>query len=310
MNILLVAAMLVMSMRVSAAPPADYRPPAGFNGHDWGTSLAALRGLTLWRADEALGFRGKTTEFHCVSDAATGETCSVFNSKVEQHIEGEGSHALAEYYFRYDNNPWHQQGVDLKAITYLFCASARGDYLPTPVKKSLRLCGARVLFDSDTPEELATRGEDYVSNYDRVLGKLIADYGQPPGYERRGSVTVTSADVSFTSADRARPLQGRYRWCGLDDADKQLSPPCVATVTLSIEAATGEGTILFATAPVHVFAYARHVTGDENNDLYALLEGQRIQARIRRKVVECTGNRICQPSRSAMSARQLRNFQP
>jgi hypothetical protein len=81
-------------------------------------------------------------------------------------------------------------------------------------------------------------------------------------------------------------------------------------VTLSFEAATGEGMIVFATAPVYAFAYARHVTGDENNELYVLLEGSGVQTKFRRTVVECTGNRICQPSRDAMSARQWHNFQP
>lgn len=309
MKTMIVAALLALALGVSAAPAADYRPPVGFNGHDWGTPLTGLRGLTLWRADAVLGFFGKTTDIRCESSPGGGP-CSVVLSKIDEQMEGEGSHALAEYYFRLDNNPWHEQGVDVKAITYLFCASAGGKYLPHPLKKSLKLCGARVMFHSDTHEALATRGEGYVSNYDRILASLVADYGDPPGYEHRTSITVTSVDEAVTAADQARPLQERYRWCGLDDGDQKLAPRCAATVTLFFDAPTGEGTVLFATEPVYAFAYARHVTGDENNELYLLLEAPSAEHKFPKIKLVCTGIRICQASKDSMSAQQLREFQP
>jgi hypothetical protein len=307
---LIVGAILALSLRVAGVSAAEYRPPVGFNGHEWDASLMSFRDLRVWRADAALGFTGKVTEFHCVADSSTGEACSTTYSRIEQNIEGEGSHALAEYYFNVDSNPWHADGIDLKAITYLFCAHAAGLYLPSPVKNSLRLCGARVMFHSDTQGALATQGPDHVSNYDRILARLVADYGDPDGYERRASITATSIDDASTSADKKRPPQDAYRWCGVTDKDKQLVPSCAATVTLAYEAATGEGIVLFATAAVYTFAYARHVTGDENNDLYVLLEGHPGGRKFRKVRVECTGYHICQPAKEPMSARQLHDYQP
>lgn len=307
---ILVGAILTISPFASAASPADYRPPAGFNGHDWGTPFTTLQAMTLWRAGTVLGFAGKATHFQCIPDLTNGESCSTTYSMLDQRTEGEGSHALGEYYFRYDNNPWKEQGIDVKTISYLFCASTVGNYLPHPLKESLKLCGARVLFHSEAAQASATQGEDYVSNYDRILAKLVADYGDPPGYQRRAGISVTTVDETITSPETPRLSPGRYRWCGLDDGDRPLVPPCSATVTLSFDPATGYGTVLFATAPVYVFAYARHMTGDENNELYVLLEGPTPEHKFPKLQVQCTGNHICQPSKASMSARQLHDFQP
>ena len=256
------------------AQATDYRPPLGFNGHAWGTPLTSLTGLQLWRADAALGSTGKVTDFQltCKQNTSPGETCSSVTAEIDQQIEGDGSFALGEYYFTLDQNPWHAQNIDIRAVTYLFCAFAAGRYLPSPLKSSLKLCGARVMFQSDTEQALAEHGADYQSNYDRILARLVDEFGPPPGYERRAEIAVVSVDSSGSSTEKALPPKARYRWCGLDDGDKHLTPSCNATVTLVFEASTGQGTILFATNPVYEYAYARHVTSDENNELYVLLE--------------------------------------
>ena len=51
--------------------------------------------------------------------------------------------------------------------------------------------------------------------------------------------------------------------------------------------------------------------GDRNNDLYALLFSRQLAHPPRGFVrTECTGKRICNPGSSAMTARQMKEFEP
>jgi hypothetical protein len=288
-----------------------FEPPTGFNDHNWGSPLVAFRGLTLWHANTAAGTRGRVTDFklQCERDPATGDTCSPRLSRVTQIVQGDGAFALGEYYFAKDRNPWAAQDVDLLTISYLFCASAKGQYLPAALRRSLQLCGARVLFKSEPAALLAGKAEDYLSNYDRLLRVLIGRFGAPPGYQPRGEVVIQSLDEAAPSGPKAQKSV-HFHWCGLDVSSKALQPTCTATVTLAFDADRGEGSVLFATAPLYAYAFARHDLGDVNNDLYRLLGDRPLDEKPQRLVFECTGTRICGAGHDGMSARELRAFDP
>lgn len=297
----------------AAAHADDYRVPTGFNGHPWGQAFTEFHNLILWRASTATDAPGKVEDFRfeCVPDPADpGNTCSAAYSRSYQQIEGEGSHALGEYYFHYDRNPWSGQGIELATVSYLFCAHGVGDRIPRPLRKNLKLCGTRVLFRSDPPEELAKRPDGYVSNYERLLHALVAEHGAPPGYELRGQITIETEEQRLVGPEGRKPHYLLYRWCAPSEADRRLFPTCEATITLSFEETSGFGTLLYATWPVYAFAEARHAMKDENNDLYVLLHSSKPEVPYRWVKHECTGSHICTPTFTPMSARQLGEFQP
>jgi hypothetical protein len=293
-----------------ALPADDYRPPRGFNGHLWGESLSAVRGLTFWKASTAHAPEGKLVDFRisCQQNAASGETCGA--GQIYREVQGDDSMALAEYYFDKDVNPWAADRIELYIISYLFCARARGEYLPRPIKKVLQLCGTRIMFRSDNLEALAAHGEGYESNYDRILKRLIAEHGEPPGYERQARIIVETDEQRFATPEKAKPHYIRYRWCPPNADLKKLRPACAASVTLTFEATSGEGSIVYATGAVYDFAYALHTLGAENYDLYVLLGERPPDQPYRKEKMRCTGTHICTPQKSAMTARELSEFQP
>jgi hypothetical protein len=299
------AAILLLLLGSSASYAVEYHAPAAFNGHAWGDRLASFPGLTLWHANTAQGADGKVVDFLLKCKKAD---CSFGDATLYQRAEGGGSFALAEYYKNVDNNPWPRQDIALLTVSYLFCANVAGEYLPHPINQHLRLCGGRILFRSDTLAELAHLGAGYRSNYDRIMGRLIAEYGEPPGYERRGVVIIENIE---SAQQPQRPQYVLYRWCGVDEASLNLHPSCPVSITLEFEATRGYGTILYATAAVYDFAHARNEMGDRNNDLYALLFSRQLAHPPRGFVrTECTGKRICNPGSSAMTARQMKEFEP
>ena len=50
--------------------------------------------------------------------------------------------------------------------------------------------GMKFLFQSENREQLRKLGYDHETVYDRVLDKLIAKYGRPEGFTRRGKVVA------------------------------------------------------------------------------------------------------------------------
>jgi hypothetical protein len=277
---------------VPTAHAADFHPPTGFNGRAWGDGLSAFKGVRLWRANTAMESTGKVVEFR---DA------------YGQRLEGEGSFALAEYYFDRDRNPWVAQHVDLFIISYLFCSRWQGPYLPRTVKSRLKLCGARLMFRSETLEQRAARG-DSDTNFDRLLRQLIALHGAPEGFQRSGRITVETEDQRLTTPEKPTPDFIRYRWCGV--TEPAVRPSCEATVTLAFDARTGAGTVLYATPQMYDYAYARHRTSDENNELYVLLNDRPLDQAYQPVKHECTGGHLCRPQKRAMSAKDAIAFQP
>ena len=298
----------------AAALVADYDPPSGFNGHAWQEPLLAFPGLVLYSANTATGFAGKVTEFsmQCTPDSPASTTCSFLDARMVQRVEGAGSHAVAEYYQRQDSNPWQAAGALPVGVTYLYCSHGVGNRLPKPLQKNLTLCGARAYFESATDEVRDLMGPNHQTNLQRLLRKLVADHGVPPGYSVRGQVLLEALDTQ----PQGKPLQETgdrvtaYRWCGLKLDGRALYPSCPATVTLLFDGSTGRGLVLYATPPLYEYAWARHEMGDTENEMFVLLSGQAKAHIARAKLRECTGSRVCGTSKKGLSAKTLSEFQP
>jgi hypothetical protein len=297
-------------MFLSFVPPsraADYRIPTGFNGHDWGEQFADLPGIKLWHANTAQSAQVEPIERPFCPTTAGCDTTRLYG--VQQTSDLPNTFALAEYYLNVDTNPWVSSGVRLYTISYLYCDNQTGPYLRTPVKKYLHLCGARVIFRSETPDQLAQEDSGFQSNFDRLIRRLIADYGEPPGHEVHGKITIQSmsGDAVIATPAPIKPAYVVYRWCPVV-SDKRR-PDCKATVTVEFEATHGEGTVLFATPELYDFANARHGIGDQKNDIYTLLYDHVGQMQPRQREV-CTGKRVCNPIEAQMTAREMRAFEP
>ena len=305
---------LAVSSLSGVACAAAYDPPEGFNGHAWQEPLLAFPGQVLYQANTATGFAGKVTEFsmQCTPESPTSTTCSYLDARMVQRVEGAGSHAVAEYYQRQDRNPWQAAGVSAVGVTYLYCAKGNGDHLPKPMQKHLSLCGARAYFESDTDEVRDLMGPNHQTNLQRLLRKLVADHGVPPGYSVRGQVLLEALDTQ----PQGKPLAETgervtaYRWCGLKLDGRALHPNCPATVTLLFDGSTGRGLVLYATPPLYDYAWARHEMGDTENEMFVLLSGQAKAPIARAKLRECTGSRVCGASNKGLSAKTLSEFQP
>jgi hypothetical protein len=294
---------------VPASQAAEFRIPTGFNGHDWGEQFAELPGIRLWHANTAQSAQiGTNVHRNPCMKSATSD-CDPRFADIEEPFDTPNTFALAEYYLNADSNPWASSGIRLYAISYLYCASAMSPYMPTPVKRYLHLCGSRVIFLSDKPGELAKQQEGYQSNFGRIVRRLIADYGEPPGYELHGKITVQNmgGDVVTSTPVRSDPVYVLYRWCPV--LSDKLRPDCKVTVTLEFEATQGEGTVLFATPELYDFANARHGLGDRKNDIYTLLYNHLGQFQPRQRE-PCTGKRVCNPTDAQMTAREIRDFEP
>ncbi len=316
-------ALLIVLPVIPAIAADEYHAPEAFNGHAWGELLSSFPGLTLLNANTAQGAKGKVVDSssNCtqtqlpaaamgrVNSGDTASTCLPTGLEVDQRVEGRGSFAIGEYYQKLDKNPWPRQGIQVSTITYLYCASASATTLPHPLQ--LSLCGGRITFMSDKISDLAKLGSDYKSNYDRVLRRLIDDYGPAPGYKpgRTASVIVEGVAGSKSAAQAPPSRYTMYRWCGTDEVSRALHPTCSATVTLAFDAVAGTGVILFATNPMYDYAYARNAMGDVANDLYTLLIARSLDRARAAQKETCTGTLICGSQHAKMSDKELREFQ-
>lgn len=295
---------------------SEYPPPTGFNGHTWGTPLTSFKGVSLLAANTALGSRGKVVSVNDLGGrmcpySSPQQPCLTPDPTLFQteQVDGVGSYALAEYYFASERHPWPGKGIDLYTISYLFCAGSR-TYLPKHIKDGLKLCGARVMFHSDDLNQLASRPSGFVTNERRILQQLIDEYGEPPKFHRQGRILIDpNGDELSSKTPETPPEYTLYRWCGLPESSRSLHPACPSTVTFVFNETQGVGMVLYATNPMYDYAYARHVTGDDNNDLYIILNSPRLDVPYRR-VVSRGGTQIHVPQVAAMSQGEYREFQP
>ena len=131
-------------------------------------------------------------------------------------FEGGGTYVLSEYSidgqgFRSATKP---TGVVLHPVVYQFCANwgqTKKRELPPNFDSINKFCGMRFLFQSESREELRKLPGEHVTTYDRVLEKLIAKYGRPDGFARRGKVVIETMEGDSTDAGDRK--FGIWRWC-------------------------------------------------------------------------------------------------
>lgn len=270
-----------------AADRVKYVAPSGFAGHRWGD----LRGTFDRLPAEPLGVGAaymlpveKQQTFTCVPLVPTGpvsgaaEGCDFHATllRIRKEYEGGGFYVLSEYVipdqgFRMGSE---QDGVLMHPVVYQFCAnwhdSIRDKSPPPQFDDINRFCGMRMQFQSETREELAKLPAEHVTTYDRMLKQLLAKFGEPRGYLRRGRVLIETEEGD-SDAESARKFS-IYRWCPA--TGNGLRTECPASVVLSINPATGVGTVLYSTPLLWEFAAARE-TNRKGDWLYKVLHAKR-----------------------------------
>jgi hypothetical protein len=112
---------------------------------------------------------------------------------------------------------------------------------------------------------------DHVTAYDRILNMLIEKFGKPDGFIYRGRVLIeTMEGESSDAADRKFSI---WRWCSARDGTLHTS--CSASVGLSLDPATGVGTVLYSTPLLWEYAYAREHGGFKGDKLFKMLHARK-----------------------------------
>jgi len=285
--LLLASLFAVGALAAESGKRVKYVPPTGFAGHAWGDTRLSFEKLP----DTPIGVGAawmrtivKQTDFHCVPNVSVGtqmngatDMCNFQETllRLRSEFQGGGVYILSEYAiedqgFRFGDEA---DGVVLHPVVYQFCANWQGSRkraAPQNFDELNRFCGMKFIFQSETREQLRSLPDDYVTNYDRVLDRLLAKYGRPSGYLRRGRVLIETLDGDST--DVAERRFSIWRWCPA--TGDGLHTACTASVTLSLDPATGTGTVLYSTPLLWEFAYARENYGFKGDRLYKLLHAR------------------------------------
>jgi hypothetical protein len=285
MRLGLVALLLVAAAAHASDSDEDvrYRPPEGFAGHKWGDQRSSFERLPA----RPLGVGAAWMR---VQEKQTGYSCQL-TTWLPKYIEswipqckyqetllrpqsvskGGGSYVVSEYAidgqgFLYGDET---AGVVLHPVIYQFCANWKGGPKRPPPKnfdEINRFCGVKLMFESETAEELAKLPADHVTAYDRLLEKLIARYGRPLGYARRGKVIV--APVEGEATDEGQRRYSTWRWCPAGDG---FRTQCAASLTLAFDPVSGVGAAMYSTPVLWEFAFARENYGFKGDPLYKVL---------------------------------------
>ena len=263
------AAMLLITSPAPAAKKVKYVPPEGFAGHVWGelrTSFTRLPNEPIGVGAAWMNPVEKETSFTCIPKMPTDPTMGgavegcdfqAMLARLQKKVEGGGFYVLSEFIiedqgFRYGGD---SDGVIVHPVVYQFCANwdETKREVPRQFDEINQFCGVRLMFQSDTLEQLRGKPPEYLSNYDRMLEKLLEKFGKPDNFVRRGQVVIeTSEGESSDHVDRKFRI---YRWCPA--RDKGLHTDCTASVVLSMNPVTGVGAILYSTPLLWEFAFAR-----------------------------------------------------
>jgi hypothetical protein len=298
MHKLLAALSLVMLASTLATPAAaadkpkrvKYEAPVGFAGHKWDELRSSFDRLPAVPIGVGAAWmhqlEKQSNDFTCVPVVTAGAqiTGAVGGCDFQQALlslrksfEGGGTYVLSEYSipeqgFRFGDE---QDGIVLHPIVYQFCAnwngaSSKRGATPPNFDALNKFCGVRFMFQSDTREQLRGKPTDYVTNYDRMLEKLRAKFGEPEGYLRRGRVLIETLEGD--SSDEADRKFSIWRWCPAKGDGFHTS--CTASVTLTLDPATGVGTVLYSTPLLWEYAFAREKNGFKGDRLYKMLHAR------------------------------------
>jgi hypothetical protein len=265
-----------------------YIAPDGFNGHTWGELLTAPSFAQPPLKPIGLGAAWmrpvqKDLNFTCVPtggiDSQLGGTtggCDLDATlrTLRKTFEGGGFYVLSEYTIedqavRFGSE---KDAVLMYPVIYQFCANwdSTRRVAPPTFDELNQFCGVRLMFETETTDELRNLPPDHVTSYDRVLDKLLAKFGKPEHFTRRGQVVIETMEGDAPGhAERKFRV---WRWCPA--RDRGLHTSCAASVVLSLEPATGVATVLYSTPLLWEFAFARENNGYKGDKLYKLLHAR------------------------------------
>ena len=267
--------------------PKKYQPPTGFANHEWGelrTKFADLPQEPLGVGAAYILPKEKQAAFTCVPGRPSGGTMSGvvdgcdFQAtllRLRREYEGGGFYVLSEYAIpdqglRMGNE---KDGVLMHPVVYQFCAnwsaSVNKKEEPPNFDDINQFCGMRLQFESESREQLAKLPPDHVTVYDRMLKLLIAKFGRPGNYARRGKVVIETEEGE--TADSSERKFSIYRWCPA--GGDGFHTTCKASVVMSINPTTGLGTVLYSTPLLWEYAYARD-TNRKGDRLHKLLHAK------------------------------------
>jgi hypothetical protein len=218
-------------------------------------------------------------EMYCIT-SSLGTECTlnqILNSLITL-IEGGGFHVLSEYKIPGQGFKFKESGTVMFPVIYQFCANwdSTKKEVPKNFDELNRFCGMRLLFKTESHEQLRTLPADHVTQYDLVLAELIAMYGKPAGYLKRGRVTIETQDENGNDPEDVRSEEDRkfstWRWCPA--ANSALAPRCDASIVLSIDPDSGRAVVLFSTPALWEYAFARQHAAEEGDPLYAVLHAR------------------------------------
>jgi hypothetical protein len=275
----LVAAVLVTVLAFSAGDAAAskrvrYEPPPGFAGYTWGQPRTAFARLpaqpfntgAAWIMPVVTDFY-LTCGFHCDADS--------YQRSYMERREGGGFYVLSEYTVDGQGFQWGgDPRVQFFPVVYQFCANwwSTKKAKPENFDEINKFCGMKFSFRSETTDELRALVPDHVTTYDLVLDKLVARFGKPDSFVRRGTVTIESAEAESFIHGPDRKFR-TYRWCPA--FDRRFHTECDASVVLTLKPETGEGTLLYSTPALWEYAYARKNSGYKTEPLYRILHARR-----------------------------------
>jgi len=295
--------LLSVTLLVASANAAEngkrvkYVAPAGFAGHEWGeprrnfdrlpeapVGVGAAWMQALQKPLDLSAIPSTEMLMNGAGPDMSRVPSNLFSAdetllRLRSNFEGGGVYVLSEYSideqgFRLGDEA---DGVVLHPVIYEFCANWQGSRkkagkeAPKNFDDLNQFCGMRFQFQSETREQLRKLPNDYVTAYDRVLEKLLAKYGRPKGYLRRGQVIIeTPEGESSDPSDRRFSI---WRWCPAVDIG--FHTDCKASVTLSLNPVTGKGSVLYAAPLLWEFAWARENNGFKGDPLFRLLHARK-----------------------------------
>jgi hypothetical protein len=289
--VILAAALSLSSAAADKPKRVKYEAPEGFASHKWGdlrSTFDRLPETPIGVGAAWMRQKEKQQDFTCVqtnppagsqiTGAVGGCDFQATLLRLRSNFDGGGgSYVLSEYAidaqgFRFGDE---QNGVLLHPVVYQFCANwggavkKRGD-LPPNFDALNKFCGMRFMFQSENREQLRKLPSDAVTNYDRVLARLLTKYGQPEGYLRRGRVLIET--IEGDSADVADRKFSIWRWCPAKDDGFHTG--CTASVVLTLDPTTGVGTVLYSTPLLWEYAFARENYGFKGDRLFKMLHAK------------------------------------
>jgi len=260
------------------ATPRRYHPPEGFAGHDWGETRSKFDRLP----EQALTVRAAWTrgmqrqpEIWC-TEGGLGTSCNItyIMNAMAARFEGGGFHVLSEYKIPTQGFRFSETGVLLFPVVYQFCANwdSTKREVPGNFEQLNRFCGMRLLFDTESLSQLRTLPKDHVTRYELVLAELMAEFGRPATFLKRGRVEIEPVDENTERELGVDRKFSTWRWCPA--ADRALATSCKASIVLSLDPESGRAVVLFSTPELWAYAYARESGTFKGDPLFAVMHAR------------------------------------